>query len=331
MVRCFVTGGSGFIGSHIVRLLEQEGHEVHILIRKTSNLDLLEGTSARTVIGDVTDGPGMLDVVPDEIEWFFHNAAIMADWGGKKRFNKVNVEGVQNVLEVIRQKNIPRLIYTSSTAVYGFPDLDEPIPEGYDHAPTNEYQKSKLEAEKLIHESMTTQGIKATMVRPPTVVGKGDMFTGPILIERLRDGAMFTFGDGTNRQSFTHGEDVAQCLIKAAENFDVAAGNAYNVTSFTCEFIEFLDALRKEIGTDRPVRKLPYKASLTMGKMMGGLFRAFLRPNAPLLTSFRVRLFGSKYMIDDTKARTELGYEPRWNLESTARDMVEWGGFVKPR
>ena len=330
MARCFVTGGSGFIGSHIVRLLDEAGHEVHVLIRKSSNLDLLAGTRALTVVGDITDGKGLLQAVPDDIEWFFHNAAIMADWG-EARFKKVNVDGVQNVLEVVRQKDIPRLIYTSSTAVYGFPNRDEPISESYDHAPTNGYQRSKLAAEKLIHESMTTQGIRAAMVRPPTVLGRGDMFTGPILIERLRDGAMFCFGDGRNSQSFAHGEDVAQCLIKAAESFDVAYGSAYNVTSFTCEFIEFLDALRKEIGTDKPVKKLPYQAALTMGKIMGGLFKAFLRPNAPLITAFRVRLFGSKYIIDDTKARMELGYEPKWNLESTVKDMVEWGGVFKPR
>ncbi len=330
MARCFVTGGSGFIGSHIVRLLENDGHDVHILIRKSSKLDLLEGANARTAIGDITDANGLLEAVPDDIEWFFHNAAIMADWG-EARFTNVNVDGVRNVLEVIRKKDIPRLIYTSSTAVYGFPNKDEPITESYDFAPTNGYQRSKLAAEKLIHESMTTQGIRATMIRPPTVLGKGDMFTGPILIERLRDGAMFCFGDGSNKMSFAHGEDVAQCLIKAAENFDVAYGNSYNVTSFTCEFLEFLEALRKEIGTDKPVKKLPYQASLTMGKMMGGLFRAFLRPNAPLITSFRVRLFGTKYIIDDTKARLDLGYKPKWDLDSTVKDMVEWGGVFKPR
>ena len=104
MARCFVTGGTGFIGSHIVRLLAQSGHEVHVLARKSSSLDLIDGIESNIVIGDVTDSSGMLEVIPDDVEWFFHNAAIMSDWGGKTRFQGVNVDGVRNVIEVINRR-----------------------------------------------------------------------------------------------------------------------------------------------------------------------------------------------------------------------------------
>ena len=190
MVQSFVTGGNGFVGSYIVRLLVEENHDVTILKRATSNLDLLEGLSFKSTIGDVTDLKSLEKCVPDDTEWFFHNAAIMKDWGGKSQFFPVNVEGTRNVLEVIRQKDIPKLIHTSSTAVYGFPNINVPLKEDAPLQPMNTYQRSKAAAENLIKEYEENYGISATMIRGPTILGKGDMFTGPQLIERIKDGNM---------------------------------------------------------------------------------------------------------------------------------------------
>lgn len=331
MAKCFVTGGSGFVGSHIVQLLKEGNHEVSVLLRKSSSTNLIDGLSFSSVLGDVTNSKSLETGVPDDIEWFFHNAAIMADWGGKDRFFPVNVEGTRNVLEVIRKKNIPKLIYTSSTAVYGFPNRPDPIREDAPWSPINTYQHSKAEAENLINEYSKTYGIKATMIRAPTVLGRGDMFTGPQLIERIKDGKMFTLGGGENLQSYCHGEDFARCLILAAENFERAAGEAYNVTSFDTTFIGFISALADELEAPKKFTNIPYRPAVGLGKTIEGLYRAFHRRNAPLLTSFRAKLFGSNYLIDNSKAKGEIGYEPKWNLESTIKDMVQWGGFIKPR
>ncbi|MFQ5834291.1 MAG: hypothetical protein ACE5H4_16435 [Candidatus Thorarchaeota archaeon] len=128
-----------------------------------------------------------------------------------------------------------------------------------------------------------------------------------------------------------HGEDAARCLISAAENFSQAYGSAYNVTSFVSEFRDFIEALADELGVPKNFRRIPYKAALGLGKAAGGLFRAFHRRDAPLLTAFRVKVFGTDYVLDDSKARQELGYVPKWNFETTTKDMVEWGGELKPR
>ncbi len=331
MTRCFVTGGNGFVGSYIVKLLSEGNHDVTILRRESSNLDLLDGLSFSSVVGDVTDPSSLEEGVPDDIEWFFHNAAIMKDWGGKPQFYPVNVEGTRNVLEIIRKKDIPKLIHTSSTAVYGFPNIKEPIAEDAPWKPANTYQKSKAAAEVLIGEYENTYGIKATMIRGPAVLGKGDMFTAPQLIERIKEENMFTFGGGSNLQSYAHAEDFANCLILAAENFSHALGNTFNVTSFTCKFRELLEAIADEVGASKDFSNLPYTPTLALGATAGGLYRAFHRKNSPLLTSFRVKLFGSTYIIDSTKAREKLGYAPKWDLQTTVQDMVQWGGTVKER
>jgi nucleoside-diphosphate-sugar epimerase len=326
-----VTGGTGFVGSYIIKLLSEGKHDVTLLKRVSSNIDLLDGLTFNSVVGDITDPISLEEGVPEETEWFFHNAAIMKDWGGKSDFYPVNVEGTRNVLEVIRKKDIPKLIHTSSTAVYGFPNIKDPLTEDAPWKPMNTYQRSKAAAENLIKEYEETYGIKATMIRGPTVLGKGDMFTGPQLVERIKDEKMFTFGGGNNFQSYAHGEDFAKCLLLAAENFDKAAGNAFNVTSFTCTFRELLEVIADELEASKNFSNIPYTPSVAMGTAAAGLYRVFHRKKAPLLTTFRAKLFGSTYIIDDTKAKEILGYEPKWNLQNTVKNMVEWGGIIKAR
>ncbi|MFX0056492.1 MAG: NAD-dependent epimerase/dehydratase family protein [Promethearchaeota archaeon] len=329
MVDCFVTGGTGFIGSHIVRLLADRGHSVTVLVRKTSNMDLIEDVPISKSVGDITDMESMFSGTPDDTEWFFHNAARMSEWGGKARNWPINVEGTRNALEVARRKDIPKFIYTSSTALYGFPE--KPMTEDSPRKPYESYQQSKLAAEELVWEYSREHGIRATAVRPPTVVGHGDMYLGPTLIEAVKSGTWIHLDGGKNRQSIVHAEDVARCLILAAENFGKAYGNAYNVTSFITEMRVFIEALADELGVTKDFRSVPYKVALTMGKVTSGLFRAFHRKDSPFLTAFRVKYMGSEYVVDDSKARQELGYQPKWNLEATVRDMVEWGGTFKPR
>ncbi len=331
MTRCFITGGTGFIGSHIVRTLIERKHEVTTLIRKSSNLDLIEGLGAKTVIGDVTDPESLDEGISGDIEWLFHNAAVMSDWGSDEHFYPINVEGTRNILEIVRKKDIPQLIYTSSSAVYGFPNESEPMTEDHSWNPMNGYQKSKAESESLVREYVGDYGIKVSIVRPPTVLGYGDMFTGPLFIDYLKNEKMVVFGGGKNIQSIAHGHDVARLLILTAEKFDKAAGNAYNAVSFTTEIRFLFEALADELGVSKKFRSLPYRIAVGMGKMMGGLYSAFHRRNAPLITEFRVKVLGSNYIMDGTKAELDLGFIPKWDLQSTVQDMIIWGGFVKPR
>ncbi|MHA1924840.1 MAG: NAD-dependent epimerase/dehydratase family protein [Candidatus Thorarchaeota archaeon] len=329
MVKCFVTGATGFIGSHITRLLTEKGHEVDVLVRKTSSLDLIDGLPVTTTTGDITDSDSLLAGISDDTEWLFHNAARMSDWGAKLRQWPINVGGTRNALEAARKKDVERFIYTSSTALYGFSEevMDEESPR----KPYQAYQESKLAAEDLVWEYSREYGLKATAVRPPSVVGHGDMYTGPQLINALKSGLWVYFGDGSNHQSFVHGEDVASLLILAAEKFDIAQGNAYNVASFVTEMKTLIEALADEIGIPKNFRRIPYRLAWGVGKTAESLYKAFNRKNSPILTSFRVKLFGLNYCVNDSKARKELGYKPRWDFSSTVKDMVAWGGEYKPR
>ena len=140
-----------------------------------------------------------------------------------------------------------------------------------------------------------------------------------------------TFGGGRNQQSFVHGEDVARLLVLGAEKQGIAAGNAYNAVSFTTTFKEFIDAVSGELKVEPKYRNLPYVPAMLLGKMLSGLYRAFHRRKPPVLNDFVVKLFGTDYIISSEKAMKELGYASNWNLMDTAHDIVDWGGYIKPR
>ena len=331
VTNCLVTGGTGFVGSHIVRLLCEKEHSVTVLARGTSDFQLLDGLTYQTTSADLRDAEAVHEAVPADTEWLFHNAAIMADWGSKRKYFPVNVEGTRHVLEAMRKKDVPQLVLTSSTAVYGFPNKKEPMNEDWPKRPENAYQESKMEAEKLVREYQSTYGIKASMVRGPVVLGRGDMFTTPQLIEFAREGGMVLFSGGKNVQTYLHAEDFARGLVLAAENMQRAEGKAYNVGSFTCQYRDLAEALTEKLELDSKFRNYPYGAAVAIGVMAERLYMAFNRKNAPLLTSFRVKMFGTEYQIDYSKAMAEINYRPEWDLESTVQDMVQWEGFVKPR
>ncbi len=330
MKNCFITGGTGFIGSHIVKLLVKRGHQVTVLIRKTSNLSLIQGLQINTITCDLTDSDSLISMVPEDTEWLFHNAAVMSHWGNRSKFWPVNVEGTRNILEIVRKKDIPQLIHTSSTAIYGLPNKIEPIKEDDPWHPENAYQESKAAAEQLVIDYERDYGIKAVRVRPPTVVGHGDMFTGPQIIERIKNNSMVAIS-GESRTSFVHAEDVARCLILSAERFNNAHGKAYNVVSFICTFRDLLIELARELGVNTKFRTIPYHLALFIGKISVGFARLLRREQAPAITDFVVKIFGTNYIINADRAREELGFEPKWDLQSTAKDMVKWGGFVKQR
>ncbi len=330
-MRCFVTGGTGFVGSHIVRLLSEADHEVFVLVRESSDLQLIEDLPITTVIGDVVEPDTLDKAIPSDIDCMFHNAAIMADWGGKSKYFPVNVGGTENILEECRKKDVPRFIQTSSTAVYGFPNKKEPVDEETQWSPMNAYQKSKAESERIVFERADEYGLKASAVRAPVVFGEGDMFTGPQILERIKDGNMVVFGGGDNIQTYVHAEDFARCLVLAGEQIQTSANEAFNVGSFTCEFRELLEAFANELRVEPDFQNIPYSLGVGVGGFAAKLYEVFGRGNAPLITSFRVKMFGSEYQIDWSKANEQLGYEPKWDLESTAQDVVEWGIHFKPR
>jgi UDP-glucose 4-epimerase len=240
--KVLVTGGAGFIGSHLVDRLLKQGCKVIVLDNlSTGKLENLKGRLGdpgfKFVKGDVRDRRDVEEAVKD-VDAVFHLAAITSVPYSVRRPNvtrQVNVEGARNLLEACLRGRVERFIYVSSCAVYGEPEY-LPIDEKHPARPISPYAESKLEAERLCREFQETYGLKTTVLRPFNVYGLGmrnDQYGGVIarFIERLRIGKPpIIYGDGEQTRDFIHVEDAVRAMILALES-EKAVGRTFNVAT----------------------------------------------------------------------------------------------------
>jgi len=249
--RVLVTGGMGFIGSHLVEALLKEGYEVFVLDRHVpSRFD----EKPIVINADIIDKK-RLDSVADElgsIDYVFHLAAQVSVAFGEKNPDenrKINVEGTGNVLELAKTSNAQGFIFFSSAAVYGNA-MSLPIKESDSAQPINQYGLSKLEAEKLCMEY--SDFFNVTIIRPFNVYGtrqKPGNDVVSVFIDKINKGETLTvFGEGEQTRDFIFVDDIVSVSLSAMKNSDAYSG-IFNVgTGKETKIKDLAEMLMKIIG-----------------------------------------------------------------------------------
>ena len=241
-MRFVVTGGAGFVGSHLVKLLVNEGHQVTVIDNlhtgKMENLDLIKNDIKFCKI-DVQDFDSMERELR-EIDGVFHQAALTVvqdSFTIPEEYHRVNVEGTENIFK-IAQKNNFKVVYASSSSVYGHQDV-VPILENFDKKPINPYGKTKLDDEVLA-EKYAKQGVGIIGLRYFNIFGKGQTleYAGVItkFLDRLRDKeSPIIFGTGSQIRDFIHVEDIAKANLLAMKSdvsfthANIGTGNSISI------------------------------------------------------------------------------------------------------
>lgn len=325
-MRALVTGGTGFIGSHLVDELLRQGYEVRVLRRPTSSTTYLEGKDVTIAIGDLSDTASLVKAC-EHIDVVFHVAALPRDWGSRKEFFEVNLYGTKNLLDACVEQSIPRFVFMSSAAVYGFPNTTQPIAEDFPKHPTPKYGEAKHRAELLLWEYGVAHNIMVSAIRSPVVTGPRDMLIAPFLITALRQQRLFYVGTGEQRISVSDGRDVARCLRLAGETA-TANGQAYNVKSFDCTPKILIETLADMLQVPVPTTHRSYLETYLLAELIEGIW-AIRRKKNPPLTRQKVKLLGHTRWIDIQKAQQDLGYTPEYTFESTIKDTVAWYTALK--
>lgn len=307
-MKVLVTGGSGFIGRHLVEELLEHGYWVRILTRR----QLLSIEGVEVARGDITQFDTLLPAL-EGVDAVFHNAAYAADWGKREEIYNVNVKGTMNVARACMEKGIDKMIFTSSAGVYGFPNTMKEITEDSPKKPINAYQKSKLDAEKALR---NFEGMRISIIRPPLVLGAGGK-ASRIILSRIKEGKMSYIGSGKTLLSVAHPKDVAKCLCLSLEKD--RKGSTYNVVSFISPVEEIFEEIAHKLGVEPPKKHVPYHMAYTVA-----FFSELFSRKEPSLTRFRIKSFGTTRRISYEKAKKELGYEPEFDLKMTVKDMVSW-------
>ncbi len=315
-MRYFVTGGTGFIGSHLIGQLRGAGHEVVALVRNPAKARALEALGVALAQGDVTQRR-TLHAPMEGVDGVFHLAAWYEVGTDSRRAEAINVEGTRNVLETMRALGVPKGVYTSTLAVNsdtGGKRVDESY--RYDGPHLSAYDATKWRAHYGMAAPLMNRGLPLVVVMPGVVYGPGDTSQMGDLLQRAVAGKRVLLPGGTTGVCWAHVEDVARAHVLAMELGK--PGESYIIAGPCHTFREGFKTAARVTG--RPLRAVWVPPGLLKGmaKVMGTLERVLPVPADVSAESMRVT-GGTTYYGDNAKARRELGYAPR-PLEQGLRD-----------
>jgi len=319
MTGVFVTGGSGFIGGHLIDRLQAEGHRVRALARSPSAAERVRSRGAEPVDGDLADLAAMRSGA-EGCELAFHAAATLGDWGTPEEFERGNVDGTNNALLACSQAGVRRFVHvgTEAALLAGEPlvNVDETAPLRPDSPAL--YSATKARAEQAVL-AANGEGFETVVVRPRFVWGVGDTTLLPVLVELVRAGRFAWIGGGLHRTAITHVENTVEGLVLGAERG--RPGNAYFVTDGEpVVFREFVSELLATQGVTAPTRSIPAWAASALATAGETAWRRLPLPGRPPLTRFTDWVSAQECTIRIDKAREQLGYAP---VKSRADGLAE--------
>ena len=325
----FLTGATGFVGSHVARALTENGADLRLLVRSNSNLKNIQDLKADLFTGDLRD-PASLEKGIAGCDVIFHVAADYRLWvRDPDEMYRANVEGTRSILEAARKNRVRRVVYTSSVATMGFTQngtsVDENSPVTLENM-IGPYKRSKFLAEQVAIEAARS-GLDVVIVNPSTPVGEGDIKptpTGRIVVDFLKKKFPAYVDTGLNLV------DVKECArghIAALENG--RAGERYILGGENLTLKQILDKLAAITGLPSPKVRVPYIVALATG-VVDELFTGRILGREPRATIDAVRMGRKKMYVTSAKAERELGWKcaPGDDALRRAADWFRENGYV---
>ncbi len=344
----FITGATGFLGSHVARVLAEQGAELRLLVRPTSDLRNIEDLNADRVVGDLRDAASIARALSG-CDVVFHVAADYRLWVRGRDSNEMyrsNVEGTRSLLEGARKQGVRRVVYTSSVATMGFisnhaaelrsagqPGAAVPTQAWAGHTCTvadeespvsladmiGHYKRSKFMAEQVAFEAARS-GVDVVIVNPTTPIGERDIKptpTGRIVVDFLKRKFPAYVETGLNLVDAT---ECARGHVQALEKG--RSGERYILGGENLTLKQILDRLAAITGLPSPTVKVPYMVALA-----GGVFYEMvmgrLLGREPRATIDEVRMSRKMMFVSSAKAERELGWRTV-PVDGALRRSVEW-------
>jgi len=306
-MKVFLTGATGFVGSHVARELVNAGADLRLLVRSTSVTRNIDDLRAERVTGDLCD-PDSLRRGMYGCELVYHVAADYRLWTREpQQMYRANVEGTRAVIEAAAQAKARRVIYTSSVATMGFTRDGTPATEDSPVALADmigHYKRSKFMAEQVAIEAARA-GRDVVIVNPTAPIGEQDIKptpTGRIVLDFLKRKFPAYVDTGLNLVDV---REVARGHIAAAER--AHPGERYILGGENLTLKQVLDKLAALTGLPSPTVKLPYAVALASG-FFDTLFTGILFRGEPRVTLDAVRMGRKRMFASSAKAESELGW-----------------------
>ena len=320
MSKAFITGATGFVGSHLTDKLLEKGWEVYCLKRKTSNTKWLDGKNVKFVEGDLFSNESLENVIKD-VDYVFHLAGVVKA-KTKDGFEKGNYLATKNLIEITSKVNqgLKKFIHVSSQAVCGPTPDSNPINETYTPKPITTYGRTKLKAENEVLSYKNK--LNVAVVRPPAVYGPRDTEVF-VYFQAFVKGLNSIIGLNDKYLSIVYVEDLVNGIILAAEKeipsgeiFFICSDNHYN-------WNEIGDITSKLLGKKAIKLRLPHWLVYTAGAF-AQTFSMFSK-NAATLNLEKCKDITQKYWTcSNQKAQTMLGFKEEFPLEKGFAESIKW-------
>jgi dihydroflavonol-4-reductase len=325
-LKVLLTGGTGFVGSAVLRQLLTYGYQVRVLVRETSDLSNLDGLNCDICFGDLTDKMAVSIALKD-CHGLFHVAADYRIWTRHpEKMIKTNVLGTQTIMMAAIAANIEKIVYTSSVATLGVnsdeQSADEETPSSLEQM-TGIYKKSKFLAEQEVRRMVVEQSLPAVIVNPSTPIGPRDIKptpTGKVIVQAAKGNMPAYVKTGLN---VVHVDDVARGHVLAYERGII--GERYILGGQNCALKEILDIVAEYSGRASPNICIPHNIALPIA-YLSEAWAKIGQTDEPLATVDGVNMSRQKMYFTSAKATAILGYSHRPSKEAI-RDAIEWFGM----
>lgn len=322
-MRPLVTGGGGFLGSAIVRMLHQRGQRVSSFSRQ--RYPILTELGVEQIQGDLTNTDDIEKAVAG-CDIVYHVAAKAGVWGYRRDYFEVNVTGTRNVLNACRKHGVRRLVYTSSPSVIfhggDIEGADESI--AYPKRFEAHYPETKAIAEQAV---LAANGpdLATVALRPHLIWGPGDPHLIPRLINRARQGKFRRIGRVDNKVDVIYIDNAAHAHVLAGERLapgSSIAGKAYFISQGRPVLLwDFINEILKLAKIPLVEKRIGFRTAWFAGLVLESAYRLFRLKSEPPMTRFVARQLATAHWFDITAARRDLGYEPLISTDEGLRRL----------
>jgi len=311
-MKVLVTGGGGFLGGAIVRMLRSRNDEVISFTR--SAYPWLDELDVRQIQGDLTDRDALTGAFKT-CDAVIHVAAKAGVWGRTADYIATNVIGTKHVIAACRASGVNKLVYTSTPSVvhtgWDIENGDESLP--YSKRFEAAYPKTKAEAERAVL-AANDESLATVALRPHLIWGPGDPHLIPRLLARARSGKLRRVGHREVVIDVTYVDNAAQAHVLAIDRLAIGspiAGKPYFITNGEpMPMWTFLNSVLVAAGLPAVTRSIPVWTARMIGRIAEGLHRLFRLAGEPAMTRFLATQLSTSHWYDISAARRDLGYEP---------------------
>jgi len=319
--KIFITGGGGFLGTEIIKLLKQESYEVISFSRKYH--PHLELYNVKQIQGDLNSLTDIEAALSEDIDCVFHAASKVGMNGSFEDFYQTNVVGSKNLYQAMKKYHITKMIYTSTpSVVYAGENIiegNESLPYPKNHL--NHYASTKRIAEEFLL-SKSSEDFLIVSLRPHLIFGKNDPNLIPRLIKARKENRLKIVGDGENLVDVIYVENAALAHLLAFKNLGpTISGQSYFIGQGPVKLWDFINQILKLNNLSAIDKKVPLKLAYFLGFVFENIFKLSIFKNEPPMTRFIALQLGTSHYFSHKKSFEDLGDYHKVNLEDALKKL----------